>query len=222
MAHADLSDGQEILELGCWGSLSFYMAERYPAAQITAVSRAASYRSAGKGGGLASNLRIITADTDFVAQGRYDRVVSVEMFEHMSDWRSLLARIWWLAEARWPAVPACLPRDAALSVRSWEQGGLDRAIFLHRRDHAQPWPDPSSGRSFHRRAGLALERRALPAHEQWLANYDANRAEIDPILQAVYGPDARLWGRRWRLFYPRYRRAIMAESQVSYRLVPRP
>ena len=91
---ADLADGQSILELGCgWGSLSLWMAERYPAARITAVSNSASQRAfiearaAERGLG---NLRVLTANmVGFAppAGGRFDRVVSVEMFEHMRNYR---------------------------------------------------------------------------------------------------------------------------------------
>jgi len=93
-AHAGLDDGQEILELGCgWGSLSLWMAERYPNARITAVSNSASQRAyieaQAQVRGLGC-LRVITADmNDFAIQARFDRIVSVEMFEHMSNWRAL-------------------------------------------------------------------------------------------------------------------------------------
>src|SRR5580700_294328 len=87
-AHADLADGQQILELGCgWGSLSLWMAERYPAARITAVSNSASQRAyieaEAQRRGL-GHLKVITADmNDFATETRFDRIVSVEMFEHM-------------------------------------------------------------------------------------------------------------------------------------------
>ncbi|RYD87762.1 MAG: class I SAM-dependent methyltransferase, partial [Sphingomonadales bacterium] len=96
--HAQLADGQEILELGCgWGSLSLYMAARYPNAQITAVSNSHGQRqhieklAAAQG---STNLKVITCDmNDFQADARFDRVVSVEMFEHMSNWRALFTRL---------------------------------------------------------------------------------------------------------------------------------
>ena len=97
--NAGLCDGQEILELGCgWGSLSLWMAERFPAARITAVSNSAvqrkfiEQRAAQQG---LTNLRVLTADMNqFSAEaGRFDRVVSVEMFEHMHNYERLLERI---------------------------------------------------------------------------------------------------------------------------------
>ena len=96
--HADLADGQEILELGCgWGSLTLWMAERFPAARITAVSNSAPQRvhierrAAERG---LVNLQVITADmNNFAIAHRFDRAVSVEMFEHMSNWPRLLANV---------------------------------------------------------------------------------------------------------------------------------
>jgi cyclopropane-fatty-acyl-phospholipid synthase len=101
--HAALADGQLILELGCgWGSLSLWMARKYPRARIVAVSNSQSQRafvtSEAKSEGL-QNLTVITADINaFAPAGQFDRVVSVEMFEHMSNWRELLRRTSsWLA-----------------------------------------------------------------------------------------------------------------------------
>ena len=43
--HADLNNGQSILELGCgWGSLTLWMAKKYPKSPITAVSNSGSQR----------------------------------------------------------------------------------------------------------------------------------------------------------------------------------
>ena len=106
---AGLSDGQDILELGCgWGSLSLWMAERYPNSRIAAVSNSNGQRQfieqEARAFGL-QNLRVVTVDlNDFgpadlgLAQLRFDRVVSVEMFEHMWNYDQLLSRIAsWLA-----------------------------------------------------------------------------------------------------------------------------
>ena len=97
LKRAQLHDGQDILELGCgWGSLSLYMAEHLPRARITAVSNSASQRAYIEGVAKQrrfSNLRVVTADmNDFEADARFDRIVSVEMFEHMANWDALLGR----------------------------------------------------------------------------------------------------------------------------------
>ena len=208
VVHAGLADGQAILELGCgWGSLSLYMAEKYPAARITAVSNSAPQRKFIESQALQrglTNLKVITADmNDFAADQLFDRVVSVEMFEHMSNWHTLLSRI-----------------------RLWlePEGRLFLHIFTHRRRPAcydARDPDDWMGQHFFtggimpttglirqfsdlfavedewRWCGLHYQHTAL----QWLEQFDANRARIEPILRAVYGAEAQVWRRRWRMFF---------------------
>jgi cyclopropane-fatty-acyl-phospholipid synthase len=208
VAHAGLADGQRILELGCgWGSLSLFMAERFPAATIVAVSNSAPQRrhieAEAEARGL-KNLAVVTADmNDFQADATFDRIVSVEMFEHMSNWRTLLEK-----------------------VRGWlaPDGRLFLHVFSHRRhsyrfDHGdradwiaqhfftggimpshqlvQHFPDLFAVEAEWRWSGLHYRRTA----EDWLANFDANRTAVDRIFAEVYGADARIWRRRWRLFF---------------------
>lgn len=105
--HAGLADGQTILELGCgWGSLSLWMARQFPHAKVTAVSNAQSQRAyveeEARLRGLL-NLRVVAADMNvFAPDGQFDRIVSVEMFEHMMNWRKLMtrARSWLAPEGR--------------------------------------------------------------------------------------------------------------------------
>jgi len=103
---AGLADGQDVLELGCgWGSLTLWMAERFPAARIVAVSNSSTQRrfildrAASRG---LTNVTVITADvgdlgmtahTDVVGPERFDRIISVEMFEHVRNHRELGRRI---------------------------------------------------------------------------------------------------------------------------------
>ncbi len=207
-AHAGLADGQSILELGCgWGSLSLWMAEHYPASQITAVSNSRSQRAyieeqaAAKGFG---NLSVITADMNtFRTQERFDRIVSVEMFEHMANWHALLQR-----------------------VRGWirPDGHLFIHVFTSRRapyrfDHRDEadWiaqnfftggimPSRTLIRQFEELFAVEEEWWWNGTHyertaRQWLRNFDDNRLAIDRILTNVYGEDAALWTRRWRLFF---------------------
>jgi cyclopropane-fatty-acyl-phospholipid synthase len=207
--HADLADGQSILELGCgWGSLTLFMAERFPRSTITAVSNSRPQRlhieAQAAERGLA-NVHILTADMNEFTAGRlYDRIVSVEMFEHMSNWRGLLKRIrTWLAP---------------------ETGRLFVHVFSHRNspyrfDHRNEadWIAqhfftggimPSHGLIGHFPDCFVVEQdwRCCGIHYQktavdWLARFDENRREIDRILGDVYGADAVLWRQRWRLFY---------------------
>jgi cyclopropane-fatty-acyl-phospholipid synthase len=95
---ADLRDGQEILDLGCgWGSLTLWIAERFPATTVTGLSNSASQReyitrtAAARG---LTNVRVITADVNaFVPDRSFDRIVSVEMLEHVRNHRALLGRV---------------------------------------------------------------------------------------------------------------------------------
>jgi cyclopropane-fatty-acyl-phospholipid synthase len=217
-AHADLADGQSILELGGgWGSLSLWMARHYPASRIVTVSNSLSQRAfieqQARELGL-SNLSVIAADmNNFASQGAFDRVVSIEMFEHMVNWRRLLARI-----------------------RTWlePQGRLFIHVFSHRStpyrfDHGDKadWIAqhfftggvmPSHGliREFTDNFSVEQEWRWSGRHYQrtaadWLRNFDRNAAAIRQLMDSVYGRDASLWHRRWRLFF------LATEGLFGYR-----
>ena len=210
--HAGLEDGQSILELGCgWGSLSLWMAERYPNARITAVSNSHGQRghieAQAQARGL-TNLTVITCDmNDFEPPtgeaGRYDRIVSVEMFEHMANWRALLTR-----------------------ARRWlsPEGRLFLHVFTHcdtpyRFDHTDSGDFiaqhfftggvmPSHGliRQFPDLFRVEQEWLWNGSHyartaNQWLANMDANADRVMELMRETYGADAKLWFRRWRRFY---------------------
>lgn len=207
-AHADLADGQQILELGCgWGSLSLWMAEHYPQARITAVSNSRPQREHIEAQAQAralTNLRVVTADmNDFTADGRFDRIVSVEMFEHMSNWRALLerAKAWLKPDGRL-FLHVFTHRSAPYRfdvndpadwvAKYFFTGGVMPSHTLIRQ-----FPDLFRVEQDWRWSGAHYQRTAL----DWLANYDANAERIAPILKSVYGKDARLWTRRWRLFF---------------------
>jgi cyclopropane-fatty-acyl-phospholipid synthase len=207
-AHADLANGQDVLELGCgWGSLSLWMAERYPGSRITAVSNSHSQRGAIEAAaadrGL-GNLTVITRDmNDFDTEGRFDRIVSVEMFEHMSNWRALLTRAagWLRPEGRLflhvfthrdQPYRFDADDDADWIARHFFTGGI---MPSHRLIHQ--FPDILAVEETWRWSGEHYRRTAM----DWLANFDANSAKIDVILRDVYGPEAGLWKRRWRLFF---------------------
>jgi cyclopropane-fatty-acyl-phospholipid synthase len=206
--HAGLHDGQRILELGCgWGSLTLFMAERYPKARIVAVSNSASQRqyieAAADSRGL-GNVTVITADMNvFESSATFDRIVSVEMFEHMTNWRRLLERVRkWLSPDGRLFLHVFSHRHSSYR---FDHGG--RADWIARHfftggimpSHAlvRHFPDVFAVEAEWRWSGTHYQRTAL----DWLANFDANRVEIDPILERVYGADAGLWRRRWRLFF---------------------
>ncbi len=205
---AQIRDGQQILELGCgWGSLSLYLAEHFPGASITAVSNSSSQRayieSMARQRGF-TNLIVLTSDmNEFDVAGRFDRIVSVEMFEHMANWNALLGRA-----RKW------LKPDGKLFVHIFTH-----ATASYRFDHRNPadWIArhfftggimPSEKLLWHvshqfeiedqwRWSGTHYARTA----RDWLANFDRNIAEVRRILKTVYGEDASLWERRWRLFF---------------------
>ena len=206
--HADLADGQHILELGCgWGSLSLWMAKTYPNARITAVSNSASQkafimaRAQERGLG---NLEVITCDmNDFEAPGSFDRVVSVEMFEHMSNWRALLTRVkGWLKPDgrlfihifthRTTPYRFNVEDEADWIARHFFSGGVMPSHGLIRE-----FPDLFTLEQDWRWSGTHYEKTAL----HWLELYDRNLARIRPVLDSVYGDQATLWRRRWRLFF---------------------
>lgn len=200
---AQLLDGIDILELGCgWGSLTLWMAEHYPHARITGVSHSRTQRehilTEARKRGLA-NVHIITCDmNDFAAAaGAYDRVVSVEMFEHMKNWPRLLAGV-----ARWLRPGGMFFAHVFVHARfayhfevrdqtDWMSkyfftGGMMPSHDLFSR--CQDWK--VNGRHYAQTA------------EHWLQNMDAHAPEIRPLFAATYGVDqARKWWSYWRVFY---------------------
>jgi cyclopropane-fatty-acyl-phospholipid synthase len=208
IVHADLADGQRILELGCgWGSLTLFMAERYPNARIVAVSNSAPQRAhieaQAEAAGL-TNVTVLTADmNDFQPDGLFDRVVSVEMFEHMANWETLLGRVrTWLTPDGRLFVHVFTHKDRPYRFDKADKtdwiaqhfftGGIMPSEGLLRH-----FPESFEIEQQWRWSGTHYQRTAI----DWLANFDANTAGIDAVLADVYGSQARLWRRRWRLFY---------------------
>ncbi|MFI5033751.1 MAG: SAM-dependent methyltransferase [Reyranellales bacterium] len=208
IAHAALCDGQRILELGCgWGSLTLAMAERFRCATITAVSNSHSQRrhidAEARARGL-SNITVITADMNrFEAAGTFDRIVSVEMFEHISNWKSVLerARTWLVCDGRLflhvfshrsHAYRFDHHDKADWIARHFFTGGLMPSHRL-----IEQVTDRFQVEYVWRWSGEHYRRTAL----DWLANFDRNTPRIDAVLAQAYGAEAALWRRRWRLFY---------------------
>lgn len=213
MDRAELEDGMKILELGCgWGSLTLTMAASFPRAQITAVSNSRSQReyieAEARRAGL-KNIEVITADlatTTDLGPGRneYDRIVSVEMMEHLRNYQEFFRR-----------------------AQCWLKPGgkLFTHIFTHR-DFPYFFETRGSdnwmGRYFFT-GGQMPSRNLLPqfqevltleqqwewsgthyqkTSEAWLQNMDLRRIEVQAVLERVYGPaTAKLWFHRWRVFF---------------------
>ncbi len=206
---AGLSNGMNILELGCgWGSLSLWMAQHYPDSQITAVSNSTSQREFIEGKVAKrhlDNLRILTANmNDFSIDQQFDRVVSVEMFEHMRNWPLLLERI-----SRW------MKPEGRLFVHIFTHRKFAYPFEVHGDDN---WMGrhffsggmmPSDDLLFQLQDHLRVEKhwRVNGKHygktaEAWLDNLDRNRSRIVPVFQGVYGiEDANRWIQRWRMFF---------------------
>lgn len=207
---AELADGQRILELGCgWGSLTLWMAERYPNARITAVSNSATQRAHIEGVCTErgwNNVQVLTCDVNRLDldAGQFDRCLSIEMFEHMRNYDTLLARI-----SRW------LKADGKLFVHIFCHRSLMYPFEVQGDDN---WMGkyfftgglmPSADTLLHFQQNLNIEQRwLLPGtHYQktsnhWLANQDANREEVMAVLTGAYGAaDAAIWNQRWRIFW---------------------
>ena len=208
VAAANIADGQHILELGCgWGSLSLYMAEHFPKARITAVSNSHSQRefieNTAKTHGL-TNLRVITCDmNDFVADQSFDRVVSVEMFEHMANWRALFTKVksWLKPDGRvfihvftHSAAPY---RFDASEKADWIAQHFFTGGIMPSHGLMHCFPDLFTAEAEWRWNGNHYAHTA----RDWLNNFDRNTAAIMPVLRATYGADASLWKRRWRMFF---------------------
>lgn len=209
LAHAGITDGQDILELGCgWGSLSLFMAARLPGARITAVSNSASQRAfieaeAARLG--LTNLRVLTADMNGfdTTAAAYDRIISVEMFEHMANWRPLLARMrGWLKPGGRAFIHIFTHRQTPYRFdlhdrADWIAQHFFTGGIMPSRGLMRCFPDLFIIEEEWQWSGTHYRRTA----EHWLRNFDANRAAIRRALRPVYRSQTKLWERRWRLFF---------------------
>ena len=217
--NAGIEDGMDVLELGCgWGSLSLWMAERFPGSQITAVSNSHSQRQyiqdrAGELG--LSNLHVITADmNEFEPHGSFDRVVSVEMFEHMRNHQRLMDRIHdWLTPGGRLLVHVFCHRDTPYLFRTdGEQNWMGRYFFSG---------GMMPSRDLLPRCGSRLEldsqwdwngQHYARTCRAWLRNQDCNRNAIRDLFAQTYGTQqAGVWFHRWRLFF------MACEELFAYR-----
>lgn len=205
---AEIADGQRVLELGCgWGSLSLEMARQFPKAKITAVSNSKTQKAwidqVAQAEGLA-NLEVITADINHFESGvQFDRVVSVEMFEHLRNYDLLFEKI-----STW------LVPDGKMFVH----------IFCHR-EYSYPFdPDPSSWMATYFFSGGIMPSENLFRHfdrclrvtktwkvsgmhyhrtcEAWLKRADQRKKSIIKLFEKTYGANEALkWFRYWRVFF---------------------
>jgi cyclopropane-fatty-acyl-phospholipid synthase len=208
-ARADLAEGQDILELGCgWGSLTLWMAARYPGSRITAVSNSRPQREHIEARcrelGLA-NVRVLTCDVNRLEldAAAFDRIVSVEMFEHLRNYEQLFARLHgWLRPGGALFVHVFCHRTL---LYPFETQGADNWMGRHFFTGGQM---PAADTLLHFQGALAVEQRWLVdgrhyarTANHWLANQDANRDAVLRVLEQAYGLAAPLWFQRWRMFW---------------------
>jgi len=215
---AELVDGQAILEMGCgWGSLTLWMAAKYPNSTITGVSNSAPQRrfilNCARERGL-TNVEVITADMNAfdALQGRpegfrFDRIVSVEMFEHMRNWPELLTRArGWLDDAGRMFIhvfthkslnyPFEVRDETDWMSEHFFSGGMmpadDLLVALTERE-SLPFTveqhDVVNGRHYSRTAKL------------WRENLENRKRAVMPVLRDTYGASAGTWFQRWRIFF---------------------
>ena len=206
---AQLADGQAVLELGCgWGSLTLWMAARYPRMRIVAVSNSAPQREyierQCRERGL-GNVQVLTRDVNELAlDQRFDRVVSVEMLEHVRNYESLLGRIAaWLVPGGKLFVHIFCHRELMYPYQAeGEDNWMGRHFFTG-------GLMPAADTLLHFQRDLRIEEQwRLPGThyqrtaEHWLRNQDRHRDAVLEVLAAAYGPgEARLWNQRWRMFW---------------------
>jgi cyclopropane-fatty-acyl-phospholipid synthase len=201
---AGIADGQTVLDLGCgWGSFSLYAAERFPKARFLAVSNSRSQATYIESKRL-PNLQVVTADVNaFRPERTFDRIVSIEMLEHVRNHPALFARIaeWLEPEGRCFAHVFCHRRftypferdgDRDWMARHFFTGGLmpSAALFGEYDDDLSIEEQWSMDGTHYQRTAAA-----------WRANLERRRREVMPILETAYGGAARRWYHRWRLFF---------------------
>ncbi len=206
---AAIQDGQGVLELGCgWGALTLWIARHYPRCQIVGVSNSAAQRQFIEQRCRTlrlPNVRIITADMNqFDSLERFDRVVSIEMFEHMRNYELLLRRIaTWLRPAGRLFVHIFThARGAYLFELGGPADWMSRYFFtggiMPSDDLLAHFQDDLLLEEHWRQGGEHYQRTA----NAWLQNLDARRDDALRALTPVYGQaDAARWLNRWRLFF---------------------
>lgn len=209
VSRAGIENGMQVLDLGCgWGSLSLWIAENFPECSVTSVSNSSSQREFIMGQarerGL-NNIRVIVQDmNDFVTEDRFDRIVSVEMFEHMHNYGDLFNSIsrWLVPDGQFFMHIFCHRSTPYEFIDKGPGDWMSRYFFS---GGIMPSADLPLRFSDH----LSIDKRwhwnghhYAKTCDAWLARMDSNKDRIMPILADCYGADAApLWWQRWRVFF---------------------
>jgi len=206
---AELANGQNVLELGCgWGSLSLFMSAKYPKSTFTVVSNSRTQKihidEQARERGI-KNLTVVTADMNtFAIDAKFDRVVSVEMFEHMRNYELLMRK-----------VASFLKPDGKLFIHIFTH---KEYAYLFEVNDETDWMSkyfftggimPSDDLMFYFNDDLIVEKHwhvsgthYAKTSEAWLKNMDAHKVQIMPLFEQTYGKDQAVkWWVYWRLFY---------------------
>lgn len=206
---AQLINGQEILELGCgWGSLTLFMAEKYPDSNITAVSNSRTQKEfidgeAGKRG--LKNITVITSDiNDFEINKKFNRVVSVEMFEHLRNYKTVFNKIYdWLESDGQLFIHIFshnkyaylfeVKDDTDWMAKYFFTGGImpsDNLLLYFSENFEVKNHWVVDGKNYERTANA------------WLDNMDNNKYAIMNLFSKIYGEENRIkWWVYWRVFF---------------------
>ena len=206
---AGIADGMTVLDLGCgWGSLSLWIASNHPNCRVTSVSNSGSQREhitqQARERGL-DNVTVLTRDmNEFDSSERFDRIVSVEMFEHMRNYPELFRRIsYWLnPRGRFFMHIFCHRSCAYEFVDTGPSDWMSRHFFS-----GGIMPSDDLPLRFQRHLSLVRQWRWDGRHYErtanaWLDNMDARKDRIMPLMAATYGAsEAEKWFMRWRIFF---------------------
>ncbi len=203
----EIEDGMRILDLGCgWGSMSFFLAQRFPAATIVAVSNSRSQgafiHERATRMGLSNVVHSVADVNDLELEGRFDAAVSIEMFEHVRNHPRLLER---LSRYMQPGAPVLVHVFAHRRLYwAFEERGPGDWMTRH---FFSGGIMPSHERFSSLVAPYAVEEswwmngtNYQQTLERWLDRLDAERTGVERVLGDVYGPDTERWIQRWRMF----------------------
>lgn len=216
---AGIKDGMKVLDMGCgWGSVSLRIAAKFPRCQVTGVSNSSSQKTFIEEQARQrqlTNLTIVTQDMNvFQAEATFDRIVSVEMFEHMRNYEQLLQKVstWLKDDGKLFIHIFCHKNSPYFFETEGDDNWMGRYFFTG-------GIMPSHQLLLYFQKHLSIENQWIvngtnyeKTSRAWLDNTDQKRHAILPVLEKTYGPEeAKLWLGRWRIFF------LACEELFGYR-----